>query len=545
MSRVIQSGMSYEDTSTGSACAFQIAAAWLDECLASHTKCQHFFHHGSLPPPLPTRVIDVGSSSAQSQQPPKLYIADGDDVGFYFTLSYRWLLEGNEEFQTTRSRLDEYCIALPLLSLPQTMQDAISITRNLGVRYLWIDALCIVQDSEEDWRTEAKAMARVYQNGLLTIAASASADQNKKSGGCIRTRKRQQVRPLYCSAAWPDGMPKYIFADRRASKDGTRPRSTLDTRGWVLQEQLLSPRVLSYADQELYWDCISLSASESFPSGIPGFYDPGLKVVDMLKFRSVLLRSQQGQQKHDKGSEEEGESQMTTMASKAALYSLWRKVVEEYSMRRLTHNTDKLVALLGVAKGAASILEDEFMDGLWRKMLWRDLLWWVKDSELSSPQRAPVAPTWSWASLDDAAVTYDLSGSDTEADMVPCVEVIEVGAASEESFGLPRITGEIVLRGRLVPLLGTDGSAEEPSHESFPQWSEDVHGTDVASVWALVVAASEFNTYGIAITKMGEAEEQYKRVGRLYWRTSPAVFGWDPEKKGWSDETQLTSVTLL
>ncbi|KAK1749783.1 hypothetical protein QBC47DRAFT_439820 [Echria macrotheca] len=329
-------------------------------------------------------------------------------------------------------------------------------------------------------------MARVYQNGLPTIAASADQSENP---GCFRTRKRKRVRPLHCSAAWPDGMPKYIFADRRASEDGTRPCRALDTRGWVLQEQLLSPRVLSYADQELYWDCLSLRASESLPN-----WDSG------------ILRS-----------------------------GLWRKVVEEYSMRRLTHNGDKLVALLGVAKEAARILDDKFMGGLWRKTLWRALLWAVADPELSSRQGAPVAPSWSWASLD-AAAAYDLAGSDTDADMIAYIEVVEVGEASEESFGLPRITGEIALRGRLPPLLGT-GASTEPAQEAFPQWSEDIHGTDIASVWALIVAASDANTYGVGITKVDGDEGRYRRVGRLCWRKSPSSFRWDMEKKRWVDET--------
>jgi hypothetical protein len=142
------------------------------------------------------------------------------------------------------------------------MQDAILITRKFGVRYLWIDALCIIHDSEVDWDTEAKRMALIYKHSLLTIAAVAN--ESGETKGCFRRRSRFRTRSLDLNSQWPYGSSKYLFADRRVTQDGIRPPSVLDSRAWVLQEQILSPLVLSYSDKELYWDCIQSTLQKRF-----------------------------------------------------------------------------------------------------------------------------------------------------------------------------------------------------------------------------------------------------------------------------------------
>ena len=121
-----------------------------------------------------------------------------------------------------------------------------------------------------------------------------------------------------------------MFTDRRFTNDRARPQTVLDTRAWILQEQLLSPRVLSYSNEELYWDCLSVYASESFPGGIPGFYDTDLKLEDLRFFKDVVL----GASNH--------------LPSQVRLYESWKKVVETYSEREMTKETDKVAALLGV-----------------------------------------------------------------------------------------------------------------------------------------------------------------------------------------------------
>lgn len=423
MDHIMKIGAQLEDCNTGSHCAFQIAAAWMNSCLKEHNKC---IARPALPV-LPRRVVDVGPSDGS--QDARLH-SGGTERALYFTLSYRWSQSNAALFQTVRSNLDAYNLSIPLLTLPQTMQDAILITRRFGVRYLWIDALCIIQDSEDDWHAEAKEMASIYKNSLLTIAAAA--EMTGETQGCFRDRSRLRTRPFDSNSIWPDGFAKYIFADRRVTQDGARPPSTLDTRAWVLQEQLLSPRMLSYSNKELYWDCISLNASETFPGGIPGFYDADMQRLDFRLLKEAIIG----------GSE--------TIISHERFYTSWKRVVEEYSKRKMTRETDKLVALLGVAKEAAIFLKDEFLVGLWKSRLWRDLLWWVKEPDRCIRPESFTAPTWSWASIN-APISYELLGRDSDHDLEPCIEIIHVEAESNQI--LPLLSGKIVVRGKLVTMM--------------------------------------------------------------------------------------------
>ena len=129
---------------------------------------------------------------------------------------------------------------IPFDIIPKTIQEAIIVTRRLGIRYLWVDTLCIIQDSGEDWLMEAKNISNVYRNSVLTIAASA-ADSLDSEGGLFRQRKRSRTRPVqFTPKIAPFQTSKIVFAfgDREGSRDALRCESRLDTRGWVLQEQL-------------------------------------------------------------------------------------------------------------------------------------------------------------------------------------------------------------------------------------------------------------------------------------------------------------------
>jgi hypothetical protein len=371
------------------------------------------------------------------------------------------------------------------------MRDAILITKRFGVRYLWIDALCIIQDSKDDWDDQAKQMARIYKNSLLTIAAAAGTAD--RAQGCFRTRSRMQTRPLDIKSLFPGGSSQYIFADRRITQDGARPMSALDARAWVLQEQLLSPRVLSYSNEELYWNCTTLNASETFPNGVPSFYDADWKFPDERLFKEVIL----------------GHS--NTNISKNRFYLSWRKVVEAYSERKMTKETDKLAALLGLVKEAAIFLDDRFLVGVWEKRLWAELLWWVKDPKKSKRHETFSAPTWSWVSIN-AAISYNLDGFDTVDAMNSCIKIVRVEEGPAAS--LTTLSGKIVVQGMLVPMhrLSTGEWVKTL------KWRPDFEGTDSASASCLIVAASGFYAYALGIVPVEGDEGMFKRVGLICCR---------------------------
>lgn len=159
-------------------------------------------------------------------------------------------------------------------------------------------------------------MASIYKNSLLTIAAATDSARKSFSGEeiCFRPRKRLWVQPLYADSSWADGSAKYVFADR-VTQDRLRSLRVLDTRAWVLQEQLLSPRILTYSNEELYWDCVSLNASETFPNGLPCFYDADLKLMDVPLFKEAVLTGS------------------TNLANSQRFYNSWKEIVEDYSAR--------------------------------------------------------------------------------------------------------------------------------------------------------------------------------------------------------------------
>jgi hypothetical protein len=151
--------------------------------------------------------------------------------------------------------------------LPKTFRDAVKIASTLNVRYLWIDSLCIIQDSEEDWQAEAGKMSAVYRNAAFTIAAHGSGDSN---GGCFVTGASRQHEYSSIRGTNKDGVESNVHVRLSGFREPNRDEglahiakgnkvktlpSRLSTRGWVFQERLLSQRTLHYTGSELVFEC--------------------------------------------------------------------------------------------------------------------------------------------------------------------------------------------------------------------------------------------------------------------------------------------------
>jgi hypothetical protein len=134
----------------------------------------------STDPPLPKRVIEVSPSEQNSV---RIVLTGPEQFGKWITLSHRWGV--GQVFNLTTSNLQLLQTGISFSSLPPTFQDAITITRQLRVKYLWIDSLCILQDSAHDWEVEASKMPGIYQNSYVTIAAAAT---NSCQGGILVER---------------------------------------------------------------------------------------------------------------------------------------------------------------------------------------------------------------------------------------------------------------------------------------------------------------------------------------------------------------------
>jgi hypothetical protein len=100
-----------------------------------------------------------------------------------------------------KSNIDDLQNKIPLESLPETFRYAVYIAKHFGVRYLWIDSLCIVQESDEDWRREAAVMGEVYKHSYCNIAATKAANSTE---GCFFTRNPNLIMPTHVTIKWDD-----------------------------------------------------------------------------------------------------------------------------------------------------------------------------------------------------------------------------------------------------------------------------------------------------------------------------------------------------
>ncbi|TGO86045.1 hypothetical protein BPOR_0340g00050 [Botrytis porri] len=240
-----QIGRAEIDPDLGSKLNFDIARDWLKECLECHD-C----HNKNLPQ-LPTRVIDVTPNQTR-------IIHSNGITANYIALSHCW--GGPISTSSTTATLPRYQNELPFELLPANFRDAIIITRELGVKYLWIDSLCIIKDSQHDWEQESQKMGTVYRDALVTIYAMSSA---ASTGGIIPSPAYEPVEKPSTTLALTDdnGMEVSVRvepSDRDIYDEDLHrlaESSPLSSRGWTFQESILSPRHIYYGKKQVYWGC--------------------------------------------------------------------------------------------------------------------------------------------------------------------------------------------------------------------------------------------------------------------------------------------------
>ncbi|KAI8720164.1 HET domain-containing protein [Fusarium sp. LHS14.1] len=213
------------DDRTSSLRSLDQASDWLTSCCVRHLQCSAL---SKREPWLPTRLIDVGLEGDDTW---KLRVVAEDDVDWptpYVTLSYRWGTEPS--IMLLKSNMDEFRRGKPIANLPQTFQDLITVTRHFSHRYVWIDALCIIQDSSQDWLSESVLLRDVYANSICTIAAAASSGHE---GGLFRLRQPEQACPGVVNVAYGDEAPEdfYIWSTEYWLRHFDR--SEIHTRGWI------------------------------------------------------------------------------------------------------------------------------------------------------------------------------------------------------------------------------------------------------------------------------------------------------------------------
>lgn len=333
--------------------------------------------------PLPTRILELGDQEAPNI---RLLIPDEGAAGRYAALSYCW--GRSNHFVLTSDTVEDLQNGFHISELPQTLQDAVRVTREIGLRYLWVDALCIIQGQDveaiNDWNIEVAKMDTVYTNAFVTISAAASPNS---SGGLFSGSHCD----LPFVSSWAPSGPREVALWARATWRNDSPgfkSEPVNSRAWTLQENMFSSRVLFYTSFGLLWKCKReitwVYSGESCVNDSSASPRTGFK--DLASVSRYSLSVTGGRRE-------------------------WTWVLELYTARNLTNPYDKLPALAAIAKQRSDSTGAEYLAGLWKTTFRQDLLWkhhpiWMYHligvSDAGNPLRSNAyrAPSWSWAAID-------------------------------------------------------------------------------------------------------------------------------------------------
>lgn len=436
-----------------SASCLKLAKRWIEEC-QSHPICTA--EHPDLPKDfVPTRVLVLGPGNLDNVRLVETKDLPAGEEIEYAALSHCW---GNRvSVRLLDQNIDDMKQSLRIDSLPRNFQDAIKIARSIGVLYLWIDSLCIVQDSREDWVKESARMGMLYANAVCMLSATASATADggfsydkkapAKAPACVLRKEGEKSLVVRRSTQDEQSLLDNLFNENVE-------KAPLTTRGWTFQERILAKRVLHFCDGLVLFECNTIRASEyhtlgvSYPAKL-GFQRDGTvrAAADIARIGQedepsiVQLQFSMGEthgamhEMHRPGlpieiwtamtvpnpdyqSREEklasffemaalmgmrGELQVllnfrgTHYKEKIGFHLGWYEIVSRYSMRELTKDDDKLIALMGVAELVQLCTKRTIVAGIWEEALLFDLLW--STSQPAEKRSSCVVPTWSWASV--------------------------------------------------------------------------------------------------------------------------------------------------
>ncbi|RMJ18090.1 hypothetical protein CDV36_002225 [Fusarium kuroshium] len=371
--------------------------SWLKSCTSSHDRCTK----SKATSRLPLRLVDVMSTGLFKFQPMEemgpeefnlLSLENLHNVRIvstahslppktpYLTLSHRWgtppsiLLTKKASFLLT----DDISPHLLNCNEAAVFRHAVHVTRALGFRYIWIDALCIMQDDEPEMTAEIMHMDEIYLGSTLNISAT----EGRVREGLVFERKPLYTNPCRATVRLSETQEQvqlHAFPERWRLLPSEGP---LNKRGWVFQERILAPRIVHFTKDQVFWECHSLEASEVLPHGVP---DRSPTHFD----KSVGISS--------------------TSSNIQEVKSRWYELVEEYSQTSLSYPDDRLLAISAVAKRFCSTMRlkpPDYLAGMWKDDLPQSMLWSQHPLPgRSGPEPTSIeyemsnAPSWSWASI--------------------------------------------------------------------------------------------------------------------------------------------------
>ena len=365
--RLHRNRIKYPSHCSDSVECFDRIQSWYSTCKETHERCTR----ERLP--LPLRLLDVQVREGPTD---KVFLRISSELQKengsldYLALSYCW--GGMSEFRTLQDNMADRMNGTPLLDFPAVLRDAVTVTRKCGIGYLWVDALCICQDDEQEWELQSAAMADIYGGSVFTISALSSPNVNH---GFLRSRNISATAIGQAEldfGTWKDTLTLYVRKQPR-SLMAEFELGDLNQRAWPLQERILPPAVLHYGRDQLIWECNTCRLqSETGETRI---------------LNDMVIRL----------------SDMSGAPDQYGNRDLWDCIVDLYTGRKLSIPSDRLRALSGLV---SKLRKDQtrrgrFVAGLWESDLEFQLLWASREQrntnygESVKPNRH--VSTWSWA----------------------------------------------------------------------------------------------------------------------------------------------------
>lgn len=542
----------YAIRDTSSQDTIDVIKSWLATCAENHIKCSRTLSGESIatPTPLPTRCLQLTSDPTAVGGIRICLVETAGRNGSYTTMTHRWpkQLRG----PTTSANLADRLSGKETLEsiLPRHFVDACVLTLRLGYEYIWIDAVCIIQGASDpeamvDWAHEATRMASYYQNSRLTIAAT----YGDGTRGLFIAETLENSRPLIRlpyrgRSGSVSPRPSYFYlipSDCHFNKDYEDhvARSELLNRGWVVQEWVLSRRILCYTPASVYFQCM-----EEFPHNEDG------RVVTIRKHREEGAGKDGAfRMRLDRNRPSGLELKNLDLSYKREyIYYFWIKIVESYSQRSLTRpETDKLMGIIGIANEFGRALIGQlrlnttksrtWVAGLWLEDIHRNLLW-EQSGHLSASARGLLTdrhdagriaqiPSWSWASRIPA-VTW---GIDRLYDMRDCCEVSSVRDARARQPDIATATSPAAAERagddwESLPILGHDPGPNQARlvdpTKTFPVLCMQGRRISIL-IRELFVDLEEWKIAGM-LTGVEELERRWRKAALL---SSPdRICGW-------------------
>ncbi|KAM5361880.1 hypothetical protein ACJZ2D_012825 [Fusarium nematophilum] len=462
---------------------FDMVQSWLKNCDHNHgTACNH--------PRSKTRVKKLPMTFIDVIQ--QCLVPASSDVK-YFALSYVWGQVDMSKTLKSNYHMRRLPLSLAAAPFPRTIKDAMALVRSLGERFLWVDAICMVQDDKEQMARDIPNMDIVYGQAFATIVALEGRDADAGLPGVAPgTRPPQEIRTITISDRSPnlDDDPNSDSTEEIHIVATPRPLhlaldlSQWNTRGWIVQEHLLSRRCLYFAPDAVYFQCSQETLSEG---GANETFDAFMFDTSPMSDNSILQKANRDNPLFDL----DRMYDLPPGERPPKAFNAYKKLVETYSRRNLSFKSDILNAFAGMFEVLEQHFQSTTVYGLPAAVLSHGLLWTpaarlprrgtqlpdlaaLRDGNMGAPDAQ--FPSWSWVGWD-GPVEYRLYEQVKEEVLLPIPKV----RVYETSNGPISEAVEAGPRAQIPPEKASDDSEVQETSTGFSPEKKDAEDKQVVA----------------------------------------------------------------